>query len=124
MNDYIQLNSKYYPTSAKAWEPSIQKPSTFRLLLNGNTDTTYGAANLAIWEGEIVVKQGESRTNYGTPSDLESALNTKGNITFVDHYGTSYNVAVQSWRRRSLSPKWDGSTNRHHYIVQLKGKSS
>lgn len=124
MNDYISINTKKYPTSANAWEPQIQKPSTFRLLLNGNTDTTYGAAKMAIWEGEIVVKVGEARSGYGTPSDLETALNTLGNITFIDHYGTTYSVVVQSWRRKSLGPKWDGSTNRLHYIVTLKGKAS
>jgi len=124
MNSYIILNSKYYPTSARAWEPAIQKPSTFRLLLNGNTDATYGSANMATWEGEIVVKQGENRTHYGTPSDLETALNTRGNISFTDHYGNTYSVFVQSWRRRSIGPNWDSSSNRHHYTVVLKGKAS
>lgn len=122
MNNYITLGSKRYSTKANKWDPRLIKPSTIRAVHTGSMDATYGPVAFKVWEGDIKVRANETRTEYGTVTNLESSLATMGGITFIDHYGTSYTVHIQEYQRGSLTPVWDGASNVLFYNVRLQGK--
>jgi hypothetical protein len=115
---YITLDNKYYST-LRNWQPLNPKLMTVRQLASGDMDITYAAKNLRVWEGDIIARVSENRAGYGISSDIETLLNSNAGIAFVDHYGTSVTVHVQSWKRKSALSDWAASANRFLYNVKL-----
>lgn len=112
VNDYITLDGKKYRVPSKTWEPSINKPETVRVTLSGALDLTYGPSVFKEWIGSIEAPVTPIDSSWGSVADVRTSLAKKSSVTFVDHYGTSYTVAVSGpFRERSISPKWDASTN-------------
>jgi hypothetical protein len=112
MNSYITLNSKKYKTSSGSWSPaSVNRPVQVKMLLSGRNDVTYGPAVAKRWEGEVVAPVSPA-TGYGSISDLRTAYATLSALSFTDHYGDTYSIALLgSITERSKTPMWDGASN-------------
>lgn len=121
MNDFITLGEKKYTTSEK-WEPQVDKAMRVRLTILGELDATYAPAEILTFSGEVRVNVTETRSGYGSQSDLEAILATKGGITFVDHENTTRTAHVKGWKRSSLIRKWDSPSNKFFYEVTLISK--
>jgi len=122
MNAYITLDSKKYTTLHRAWQEGAITPSTSRILLNQEYDSTFGPASKITWEGEIKIDVSEGRAGWGTIATLKTTCKKKERVTIIDHYGNSYNAHVRGYKQRSLSPMWDGSSNVMYYTVLIEAK--
>jgi len=122
MNAYITLDGSKYTTLHRNWQEGAITPSTSRVLLNSEYDSTFGPSTKITWEGEIKVDVSEAREGWGSISDLKTTCKKKQRVTFVDHYSNSYDAHVRGYKQRSLSPMWDGSSNVMYYTVMIEAK--
>jgi hypothetical protein len=120
MNKYVVLNGKRYTTLAANWTPTFAKPMTVRQTLLGSTDVAYGPGVIEGWQGEIKAYAQAPSSEWGTITDLMTAIKTLGAVTFVDHLGTSCTVHVTGpGNQRSLHNMWNASSNCFYVPVQL-----
>ena len=117
MNAYITLDGKKYATVQKNWSPASQKSVTIRPLADGDMDVSFGNGNIRSYKGEIVAVADETRTGWGTSSDLVTSLDKMQVLTLIDHNNNTYNCVCQGWKHRSLTPKWD--SGKQYYEVSL-----
>lgn len=121
IRNYITLNSLKYMASSKQFDPVRIKPSTVRYTADPTSvlDVTYGPAVAKEWRGILLVPASPA-SGWGGISDLRSAFDTLGSVTFEDHYGTSYNAhLIGQFPEHSVTPAWDGSSNEFHILVRL-----
>jgi len=112
MNSYITLDGKKYKTVHKQWTPGGDKPATLRRTLLGSLDVTYGPGTFNDWQGKIEAPVTPIDGSWGTITDLRTTIAKTSNMSFTDHYGTSYTVHVLGpFQEESRSPMWDGSSN-------------
>jgi hypothetical protein len=86
-------------------------------MADGSLDISFGNGVLKMFRGEIVASPDETRTGYGTSSDLETSLDKMQTVTLVDHHGDSHTCVCKGWKRRSLHPRWDSA--KQYYEVEL-----
>jgi hypothetical protein len=111
MNNYITLDGFKYVTPFGKWTPVMDKPATARIDLLGGLDVTYGPATWQRWQGMIEVAANPT-TGYGSPYELRATLAKRTAVTFVDHYGETYNVHLLGpFPEMSFTPVWDGNSN-------------
>lgn len=122
MNDYISIDSKKYTTLHRNWEESALTPSTSRILLNGGYDSSFGPSTKIVWNGEIRIDASEARAGWGVIADFKTVCKKKDRVTFIDHYGNSYDAHLKGYKQRSLSPMWDGASNVMYYVVMIEAK--
>jgi len=122
MNTYITLDGNKYTTLHRNWQEGIVNPSTSRILLNQEHDSTFGPAGKITWSGEIKIDANESREGWGTISTLKVTCKKTQRVGFNDHFGNYYGVHVKGYKQRSLSPMWDGSSNVMYYTMIIEAK--
>ena len=111
MNDYIVLDGKRYRTAAEAWEPNEERPMIIRRLMSGGSNVTFGPATFTGWRGVVCVEVG-AIAPFGTITDFRTTYRKRSALTFIDHYGTSYNVVIdRAVGEKSISPNWTATDN-------------
>jgi hypothetical protein len=119
MNNYITLDGFKYMTVHKAWKPVPKKPSTVRYTLLGKANVTYGPASPLEWQGTVIALPA-TRDTWGSYEDLMDSLSKREGLVFYDHHGDSYTVhAVGETGFDSMSPVWDGASNKTLLTVRL-----
>jgi hypothetical protein len=128
MNDYIIIddgtNQYKYATLQRNWLPQPMVPSTSRLLLSGELDTTFASGTLVSWQGEIVAPVTPRAAGWGTITTLRAQLKMLQRHTFSDHYGNAYpNAHFQGpFNERSAIPDWDNVENKFYVTVKILAK--
>jgi hypothetical protein len=118
MNKYIVLNGKRYAALAKTWGETYSKPMTVRQTLLGETDATYGPGMVRGWTGDVKAYAQAPSSEWGTLSDLMDAIETRGVVSFTDHYGNTCNVHITGpGQMQSLHNMWDAAS--HAFYVPL-----
>jgi hypothetical protein len=119
-NSYVTLDGYRYSALRKTWKPVVVKPSQDRLNLDGTRDVTYGPAVIVDWEGELVAHTSPASTEYGSYDDLMQTIAKTESVTFVDHFGTSYNVHVLGpFDMRSNLPDWNSASNVWYVMLRI-----
>lgn len=116
---YIILDGKKYAATAKSWMPEVKKPSTVRLLADDTVDAAYGPGPLNMVTGEIIARVNETRPGWGSSSDIETSLEKKTGLAYIDHYGAASTVHCDGYKRRSSSPMWNAPSNKMYYLVSF-----
>lgn len=124
---YIVLDGCRYKTLAKQWRPSIARPATPRLTLQGSLEGTFGVGALIRWQGQIIAPHGDA---LPVPPDVEgnivslrASLAKTQALPFTDHNGTEYIVIAQGpFEEMSLVNVWNAASNKYYVSVQLTAK--
>lgn len=125
MNNYITFDGKKYMTVHRKWTPAPYRPRNIRQTSAGNLDATFGPAVFYVWKGEIIAPVTPADASWGTPSDLRASMLKDQILVMIDHYGTTYNVAVTGGGdENSHSPMWDAASNRINFSIELKGAAA
>jgi hypothetical protein len=121
MNAYITFDGLKYRTSHKTWKVAIQPMANSRILADGTLDVTHGPTTAYLFTGELMADVTPD-TGFGSVVQLRISLAKKQAFTFIDHYGSTYTIhAIGPFPERSLSPKWDSSSNIFYVTIQFKG---
>lgn len=125
MNNYIQLQIggswKRFRTMARDWTPVDNVQSTVRPTLLGTADVTFAPAAFKEWRGTVEAPVTPDDANWGSIANLRAALELRGALPFIDHYGTQYNVCLigPEFVWRSLKPMWDAASNKFYLPVRI-----
>lgn len=117
---YIILDGYKYTTLQQSWVPAVNNPSTARLTLAGGLDTTWGVKEVYSFQGDVKADISPA-TGYGSPDNLRTSLKKKSQLSFTDHYGTAYTIAISGFEERSHSPGWDASDNSFFFTLSMFG---
>lgn len=117
---YITLDGYKYTTLQQSWVPTVSNPSTARLTLAGDLDTTWGVAEVYNFSGEVRADVSPA-SGYGSPDNLRTSLKKKQQLSFTDHYGTVHSIAVAGFEERSHSPGWDATDNAFFFTLSMFG---
>ncbi len=113
MNDYIVLDGFKYRTTHKQWQPMIDRPVVIKKLLSGARNVTFGPAMKPIWMGAVRAVAANPETGFGTIDDLRATYNKLTSLSFTDHYGNVYTVALdRRVNENSFTPMWDANENK------------
>jgi len=124
MTNYITLDGKKYVTVHPKWKPQLVRPKTVRVTLAGDLDATFGSAVTQTWMGIAKAPITPKDASWGTRDDMVATFAKASLLTFVDHRGDSYNVAILSdGVEMSRSPDWDVASNTYHFVLTLIGEA-
>ncbi len=117
---YVILDGNKYGALQTAWVPSVSNPMSARVTLAATLDTTWGTNEVYEFLGELRADVTPA-TGYGSPAQLRTSLKKKLQLSFTDHYGVAYTIAVRGFEERSHSPAWEGVDNAMFFNTQIFG---
>ena len=125
MNNYVTLDGFKYDCPFKEWDPTTEKPMSYRRTWDGSFDVTYGPGLFKTWNGNLRARVTPA-TGYGSISDLRATISKMQGVTFIDHYGDTYTVHIEpAGPEKSFSPLWSGASNVFlvpvHMIAEASG---
>jgi hypothetical protein len=119
MNNYVLLDGYKYFAPFKQWEPSPEKPMSYRYTWGSGVEVTYGPAVFKVWKGSLIARV-TPITDFGSVANIRATLLKTQALSFQDHEGNTFQVhAAYAGPEKSISPRWDGPSNAIFFPVIL-----